>query len=79
MFENLRRTVNTFTLRHLYALLIGLVVFIYGWFLFDRAGLGINGYRHGGFPYRPQGFGLMVVAGLFVWLVIRDARKQSEQ
>jgi len=75
MFENLRRTVNTFTLRHLYALLIGLVVFIYGWFLFDRMAVSLNGLR----PYRPQGFGLMGVAGLFVWLVIRDARKQSEQ
>jgi hypothetical protein len=78
MFHNLRKTVNAFTLNHLYALLLGLVVFIYGWFLFDHV-TDTQGLARDLREYRPYGFGLMWVAGLFVWLVIRDARKQSEQ
>ena len=77
MIQNLRKTVNAFTLNHLYALLIGLVLFILGGFLFDHV-TNMQGSARDLREYRPYGFGLMWVAGLFIWLVIRDARKRSE-
>ena len=74
-------------LAHLYALLVGVCVHIAGWFLMSyKTGDKAQFYCADGndypfcaeYDYRPYGVAVILVSLIFVVLVIRDARKQTD-
>jgi hypothetical protein len=79
MKDLLRQTIDKLELRHLYALLVGAIVFLVGWWLTFRYSLGRpHGRWEKGHHQRGYGLALIVVSIVFGKLVVSDAQRNHK-